>query len=68
MEIKYAGNYRKSHFIYDSFRQSNIKSPLARGLFAFINELTTFKCATLNVIILYANQEKILQKAKTRST
>ena len=43
-----------------------IKALSCRESFAFINELTTFKCATLNVIILYANKEILLQKAKTR--
>ena len=39
---------------------------LEKGNLTFINENITFKCATLNVIILYANNKKILHKAKTR--
>lgn len=38
-----------------------------KGNLTFINENITFKCATLNVIILYANNKKILHKAKTRA-
>lgn len=37
-----------------------------KGNLTFINENITFKCATLNVIIVYANFKKLLQKAKTR--
>jgi len=60
IEIKYVGNSRKFHFIYENSRQSNIKSPLARGLFEFINEPTTFFncslyyelfCRTNNILV-----------------
>ena len=40
---------------------------MEKGNLTFINENITFKCATLNVIILYANNKKILHKAKTRA-
>ncbi len=68
MEIIYVGNFRKSLNIYESFRQKIENPSLFEGFLAFINELTTFKCATLNVIIVYANKEILLQKAKTRLT
>ena len=73
IEIKYAGNSRKSRFIYESSRQFNIKSPHNRGLLSvYIDEQTTPKCATIKCkyIIIYLTNciNNFVKKLKYKKT